>query len=70
MATFQVFAALYVVAPNGCFAALVGLLPITAQKNEDLNPDSFAVTLLWPLYGDIGLFSYIQLKMFLAPITS
>jgi hypothetical protein len=70
MATFQIFVALYVVAPAGCFAAFVGLLPITAQKNEDINPDSFAVTFLYPLYGDIGLPPYIQLKKFRTQITS
>jgi len=69
MATFHIFVALYVVVPAGCFAALVGWLPI-AQKNEDRNPDSFAVTLLCPFYGDIGLFPYIQLRMFRVPITS
>jgi len=74
MTTFQIFFAFYVVAPAGCFAALVGWLvgwlPITAQKNEVINTDSFAVTLLSPFYGDIGLFPYLQLKMFGAPITS
>jgi hypothetical protein len=49
---------------------LFGWLPITAQKNEDINPVSFAVTLLYPFYGDIDLFPYIQLKMFRTSIIS
>jgi hypothetical protein len=34
MATFQIFAALYVVAPAGCFAALGGWLPDNSSEER------------------------------------